>query len=230
MQGIRIAAAGMLALLGACNGANSETAMRFEFPTAPGSVYAVRVWQTTPPTQAEIAATLDRRPRAASSAGGIVMVCRPGTAVVEITRFASMDAAARFAASAAAGTPAPDESRVLRVVSSSRQADAPSTTVVTRESSVQWSEYVMRPNASIDELQEMTTSMTATMAEGGVEPTLDTIVQLRATDDAAIGLFGIWRTTKGFEVFAENQTFGEQGYWVPYADNQHWMCSVSSIR
>jgi hypothetical protein len=72
--------------------------------------------------------------------------------------------------------------------------------------------------------------MTSAMAEGGGEPTLDSIVQLRATDDAVIGLFGIWRTTKGFEVFAENQTFGEEGYWVPYAENEHWMCAVSSIR
>lgn len=224
------AAAVVLTLLGASHAGNGQTPARFEFLTAPGSVYSVRVWETTLTTQAGIAARLDRQPRAASSAGGVVLVCRPGTAVVEITRFASVEMAERFAASAIAGAPAASESRVLRVVNSSRQAGATAVTVVTRESFVQWSEYVMRPNANIEELQEMTTSMTATMAEGGAEPTLDSIVQLRAIDDAVIGLFGIWRTTRGFEVFADNQTWGEQGYWVPYAENEHWMCAVSSIR
>jgi hypothetical protein len=151
MRSIRIiSVVGMLGLLIACDDSNRQTATRFEFPMVPGSVYAVRVWETTPPTQAAIAATLNSRPLAASSAGGIVLVCRPGTAIVEITRFADMQAATGFVRSAPADAPAPSESRVLRVVNSSRQAGAPTTTVVTRESSVQWSEYVMRANANIE--------------------------------------------------------------------------------
>lgn len=218
----------LVLMIGACQPAPTKT--EFEIRTDEAARYGVRLWKTTTADQSDVVNAVLRTAPDREAKGEVTLRCRPGDAVVQIASFDTDQAAETFAQAVVAGVRAPLERRVMRVVSSAHQPGAPLPTKLVASSSVQWSEYLMKPGADIGQLQTMTETMHASMASPAGQPALQAISQLRSADDKAIGMIALWTTREGFEVFAKQKTWGDKGYWEDYANNEHWMCDVAGIR
>ncbi len=198
----------------------------FTIDTAKGSAYTAVVYIAGGEAAARVGEALAAREKPAEATGQVLLRAHDGATFVELTKWQSPDRATAYTAPYFPAVQAYWR-RDFAVADAFAQGDADFT--ITADSSVQWSEFLLRDPADMAELSETVTAMIGTMASGG-ETTLQAITELHATNDTSIGLIGLWATREGFHVFETNETFGDDPYWGPYADNAHWMMDVVGIR
>ncbi|WKN41745.1 hypothetical protein [Tunicatimonas pelagia] len=217
----------LLSACGASETTEDQTAEKSESSSASVTVdttinqlYVFEVWDTdatTVDSTLSASTAVINKPDLASR---MVLKARNEGRVVQITTWNSEAAAEEYATDAM-----PDDSykiltsKVVNHGSKDAKLAALDTT-----SSVQYSEFLMKRKSAVDTLSTIAKGMTTAMVRS--EPTLDFIMTLNSTDSSTISLFGIWNTEEGFEVFSENNTFGDRPYWEPYADNEHHMFEV----
>ncbi|WKN44824.1 hypothetical protein [Tunicatimonas pelagia] len=187
--------------------------------TTLGQSYTIEVWYTDPAEIDTVLAGL--RPLANRDLESqLVLRARGDEQVVQITDWASESAARTYTADKATN----EQYKILRSELMSHAARDFEQLAIDTGSSVQYSEFLMKRASALDTLSNIARAMTTGMARS--EPTLDFIMTLNSTDSSTISLFGLWNTEAGFEIFSENNTFGDQPYWGPYAENDHHMFDV----
>jgi len=212
----------------------------FVLDTAPRVRYVASVWHTRDSaTQRRVLEALradSNWPGGVRPAGTLLLrarrIAQDGAEVVRLTQWPDSASAAGHAARARVfrlGGVAPVRTLLYTLTSHAAKPDA--SLVVADSSSVQFSEYVMKRRRAVDTLVNIAEPIVGAMTQA--QPTLRWMVTLRSADSTSISLFGVWSTREGFEVFASQNTFGKggaQGYWVPYARNEHAMFDVVAIR
>ena len=188
----------------------------------PNSVYSASVWRTTATSQAATlsAATDAGRPEGAAASAVLDCYAGDGTAVVRLSYWADAGPAAAFAATAPLD---PTRTTLFTLASAYGKPDA--TDTISEETYVQWSEFLLNQPESLEPLSKIVGPMTNGMVSS--QPTLTLTREMHATDQTSIALFAVWTDRAGFDIFAENNTFGDTPYWEPYAENEHWMCSAA---
>jgi hypothetical protein len=235
LAGLLAVIAASLALTG-CSEQSSPPAKQEQAKAAPtseftidrrvGAIYTSAVWKTDETARAALLETMSAEPLPSGALNSALLSSRSGSgpAIVRIVRWPDVRSARTYLDS----IPASARARLFRWVGISAKQNAP--TVLREGSAVQWSEFLLRDPANADELSTMVTTMTQAMAEGGGAPDPPPVGPLRREEDRNPGLLGLWASMDGFEVFSRERTFGEQGYWEPYADNEHWMMQVVAVR
>ncbi|MEM9674509.1 MAG: hypothetical protein AAF992_18095 [Bacteroidota bacterium] len=188
--------------------------------TTVNRLYVIEVWETEP---ASVDSTLSSLPETNDDANleqRFVLKARNDERVVQITTWNSNEAAEGYTSDKSSH----NDYKVLTSKVANYGAKDATPATIDDGSSVQYSEFIMKRKPAIDTLSTIAKGMTSAMARS--EPTLDYIMTLNSTDSSTISLFGTWNTEEGFEIFTQNNTFGEQPYWEPYAENEHHMFEV----
>lgn len=196
--------------------------------TAPGATCSVEVWTGDAATAQAIEAALRDRPRPDGARGQALMRDHAGRTVVLLTAWPSAEAAAEAEGSPYFAAAEVYWRRAFSLTGASAKADV--AFVIGQGSSVQWSEFLMRDLARIDDFAEMVAGITDGMAEGGGAPTLQAIARMQSAHGTSLALLGLWADRDGFKVFQRDATFGSDPYWAPFADNARWMLEVVLTR
>jgi hypothetical protein len=144
-----------------------------------------------------------------------------GQRVVRVTRWDATNVAAAYA-TAARGLAKARYVEELEVRSVGAKPDQPLAFDSTM--AAQFSQFTMRRKAPVDTLQAMAAGMAGGMVQA--EPSLRLISTLTARDSSVVAFLGVWTSPKGFDIFAERETFSAKPYWEPYAGNEHHMMAV----
>ncbi len=206
-------------------GPTSALLRSFEYDTAAATSYVAEIWDTD---EAGHAAVVEGAggdgPEPTGARGGLVLDANHGGRVVRLTRWDDSEGAVGYARAAREEEPAPRFVHELRLRSIGHEPDQP--LVFEASSFAQYSQFVMRRREAVDTLQALAAGMSGGMVLG--EPTMQLISTLTSADSSVVAFLGIWDNPDGFELFAEQNTFGEEPYWAPYAENEHDMMSVVS--
>lgn len=195
------------------------TAGVFVIDTTKGARYVLEVYHTNPARMPGLLSSLPVLDQEDLQAQ-LLIKARDSTEVVQITRWTTGAAADQYMTQ---HQPRKD----YRILSSTLQnygAKPEQPFVVDSTASVQYSEFLMKRPSALDTLSPIAVGMTSAMVQS--QPTLDFIMTLNSTDQSTISLIGLWNTKEGYEIFAQNNTFGDKPYWEPYAENEHHMFDV----
>ncbi|MEM8968342.1 MAG: hypothetical protein AAGE93_18120 [Bacteroidota bacterium] len=188
--------------------------------TTLNQLYVIEVWETEPTLVDSTLSSLPETNDNANLEQRLVLKARNDERVVQITTWNSDKAAEDYASD----KPSYEDYKVLTSKVANYGAKDATPATIDAGSSVQYSEFIMKRKPAMDTLSTIAKGMTGAMAQS--ESTLDYIMTLNSTDSSTISLFGAWNTEEGFEVFTQNNTFGDQPYWEPYAENEHHMFEV----